>query len=44
MGSHNQITYTYFCTLAAHSWSRHKVQRVWRTNGSYSYFTYHLVA
>lgn len=40
----NQITFEYFCVLSSHSWSRHKVQRVMRQNGSQTYFTYHLVA
>jgi hypothetical protein len=42
--SANQITYEYYCVLVSHSWSRHKAQRVMRHNGSYTYFTYHLVA
>lgn len=37
----NQITYLYFCTLGGLSSPR--VQKVTRHNGSYTYFTYHLV-
>ncbi|MCY9865089.1 hypothetical protein OTK49_21455 [Vibrio coralliirubri] len=40
----NQITVGYYSALASHSWSRHKVQKVIRQNGSMIYTTYHLVA
>jgi len=35
----NEITLLYYRTLVSHSWSRHKVQKVYRGRGRY---TYHL--
>ena len=43
MGTANQITYEYFCILFSRSWSRHKVQKVLRQNGTQTDFTYHVV-
>jgi len=37
----NQITYLYFCTLGG--LSNPRVQKVERRNGSFVYFTYHLL-
>jgi len=37
----NQITYLYFCTLGG--LSNPKCQKIRRTNGTYIYFTYHLI-
>lgn len=38
----NQITYEYFCILGG--LANPKVRKVERSNGSYVYFTYHLVS
>ena len=40
MGSHNQITYEYFCVLGG--LSNPRCAKCHRHNGSYTYFTYHL--
>jgi len=37
----NKITYLYFCTLGG--LSNPKVQKVQHNNGTYVYFTYHLL-
>jgi len=40
MGSHNQITYEYFCVLGGLASGR--CYKCERHNGTYVYFTYHL--
>ena len=38
-----QITYEYYCILCS-TGGRHKAQAVLRHNGTFTYFTYHLIA
>lgn len=38
----NQITYLYFCTLGG--LANPAVQKIERRNGSYVYYTYHLLS
>jgi hypothetical protein len=40
----NQITRSYAMALLSHTWSRHKVTKMYRSNGSHHYTTYHLTA
>jgi hypothetical protein len=41
MGSHNQITYLYFCTLGGLAHPRTAKRQMW--NGIHYYETYHLL-